>query len=90
MLEPTDDNLTPSTDQASIHHNGEPGETDKQFEVPNEIVSAGEPTNTPRDDSPESLDEEIAQGADRENIDPHHSITRPAIDNIDEEEHGVN
>lgn len=82
-------NLVPSTDQDSIHMNGEPGATDKNFDVPDDMALAGNSTVEPRDDSPESLDEEITQGANREDIDPHHSIDRPAIDNIDKEEHGV-
>jgi len=85
----TDDNLIPSQDQDSIHHNGEPGATNTQFDVPEELAAQGHDTNAARDDSPESIDEEITQGANREDIDPHHSIDRPVIDTIDEEEHGV-
>jgi hypothetical protein len=84
-----DDGLLPSMDQTSPSSRFEPGITDKEMDVPEELVNAGQPTNGPEDDSPESLDEEITQGANREDIDPDHSYDRPAIDNIDEEENGV-
>jgi hypothetical protein len=85
-----DDGLSPSMDQTSLNSHSEPGITDEEMNVPEELVSAGQPANAPEDDSPESLDEEIAQGANREDIDPDHSYDRPAIENIDEEENGVN
>jgi hypothetical protein len=57
--------------------------------VPEDMVRAGHDTNMPQADSPESLDQEIAEGADRMRIDPQHSIIRPEIDNIDDEANGA-
>ena len=58
-------------------------------QVPEDLAKAGHDTTIPQADSPESLDQEIAEGANREDIDPQHSIDRPAIDNIDEETNGA-
>jgi hypothetical protein len=59
---------------------------DKPTPVPQDIIAAGHDTNEPQADSPESLDQDIAQGANREHIDPHHSYDRPAIDNTGNED----
>lgn len=85
----TDDNIVPTSDTTPLDLQSEPGDTSPKT-VPADIQAAGHSTNEPRDDSPESLDEEITQGADRERIDPDHSYDRPAVDTIDNEENGVN
>jgi hypothetical protein len=64
-------------------------QSDDYTPVPQDLAELGNSTNIPRDDSPESLDEEISKGANREDIDPHHSYDRPAVDSIDKEENGV-
>jgi hypothetical protein len=58
--------------------------------VPEDEIAAGHDSNDPQDNaSPESLDEEISQGANREDIDSQHSFDRPAVDTIDKEELGA-
>lgn len=86
---PDDDKLVPSQDISSLNQQPEPGTTGQYMSVPEDIASAGHDTTTPYPDSPESLDQEITEGANREAIDPHHSFDRPAVDSVDEEEHGV-
>lgn len=47
-------------------------------QVPQDQVEAGHSTNMPRPGgAPESLDDDLSRGSDREKVDPHHSITRP-------------
>lgn len=79
----------PSLGHTPVSQQDEPGKTNVRMQVPQDMINVGRNDNIPRDDSPESLDQEITQGARREDIDPQHSIDRPAIKNIDEEEHGV-
>ncbi|HSX32468.1 MAG TPA: hypothetical protein VLF43_04340 [Candidatus Saccharimonadales bacterium] len=67
----------------------QPSDDDAAIPVPQDLVQAGHDTNEPQADSPESLDAEIAEGANREDIDPHHSIDRPSVDTIDEEAQGA-
>lgn len=84
-------NLNPSLDESSPNQKPEPGVTNQDHTVPHDALEAGHDTDLPQtSDSPESLDKEITDGANRENIDPHHSITRPSLDTIDKEENGVN
>lgn len=73
----TDDNLTPLDDTTPSTPDIPVAPIDNQA-VPTDQVIAGHDTNEPPADSPESLDQEINQGAERENIDPHHSFDRPA------------
>lgn len=80
-----DENVNPSSDESQLNSPNEPGSTNTRFEVPSELANAGSDTNIPHADSPESIDEEISQGANREDIDPHHSITRPEdMENVKE------
>lgn len=89
MNDVDDDNLIPSTDQTSLNARQEPGVTGTSMSVPQDLADEGHDTNEPQPDSPESLDQEITDGANREDIDPDHSYDRPAVDTIDEEENGV-
>jgi len=58
--------------------------------VPEDEIAAGHDGNDPQDTaSPESLDEEISQGTNREDIDPQHSFDRLAVDTIDKEQLGA-
>lgn len=82
--------VTQPADQTPLPLQEEPGATNQRMDIPDEQVLAGHDTNLPRDDSPESLDQDISEGANREQIDPDHSIVRPDVDSIDKEEHGVN
>jgi hypothetical protein len=84
-----DDRLSPSTDTTAPNNRPEPGITNTEMKVPEDQRKAGHPTNDRENDSPESLDEDLSQGTDREEIDPDHSYDRPAIESIDKEEHGV-
>jgi hypothetical protein len=85
-----DDSLLPTADTTSVNAQSLPVMPQGNIPVPQDMVNAGHPTNEPRDDSPESLDEEITQGANREDIDPDHSYDRPAgVNSIDPVENGA-
>ena len=89
-MTPATTDWCPPRDSTSPNARPEPGSHDEQ-PVPADLTNVGHDTaTTTDDDSPESLDEDITQGANREDIDPHHSYDRPAVDTIDEEENGVN
>lgn len=78
----TAQDLTPSEAQPPLTARDEPGTTNKTFEVPQDVANAGQATNLPEPDSPESLDQDLSQGTNREDIDPQHSYDRPQdIDN---------
>jgi hypothetical protein len=70
-----DDNLTPSPRTVSPQGQSFPDSLGKTIGVPQDQVNAGDNNAIPRDvDSPESLDEALTQGDDRDKIDPHHSV----------------
>jgi len=86
----TDDDMVPTTDRRPLNNLTDPDALNKKFAVPQELVQAGHPTNAPRDDSPESLDEDLTLGTNREDIDPQHSIIRPAgVETLDEDALGA-
>jgi hypothetical protein len=73
-------------DMLSLTQKPEPGKTNVRILVPQDLVYSGRNTiELAHNDSPESLDEDITNGTDRERIDPHHSIIRPAVSTIDKE-----
>jgi hypothetical protein len=86
-----DEDLNPSMSQAPTNNQTEPGTTNQDMPVPEDEKNAGHDTNLPRTfDSPESLDQELSEGANREDIDPDHSMPRPeGVDSIDKEENGA-
>jgi hypothetical protein len=86
-----DDDLNPSNNQAPLNAQPEPGTTNENMQVPQDQAHAGSDTDLPSTfDSPESLDQELREGANREDIDPDHSQPRPeGIDTIDQEENGA-
>jgi hypothetical protein len=84
-----DHDLTPSIDTSALNTRPEPGATNVVFPVPTDMVNAGHSTNEPQADSPESLDQAISEGLNREEVDQEHTIVRPAIDTIDKEENGA-
>jgi hypothetical protein len=87
---PDDESLSPSPVVQPTSLNPEPGQTNTAMQVPQDIAQAGHDTNEPHADSPESLDQELAEGGNREQIDPHHSIVRPeGVDTIDQEANGA-
>jgi hypothetical protein len=73
----------------SLNMQEEPLQPNTTFAVPTDLADAGRDTTIPQADSPESLDQEIAEGADRGSIDPDHTTVRPAINNIDKEQNGA-
>jgi hypothetical protein len=70
-----DDSQKPSPTTVPPQGQAFPDSIGKSIPVPQDQVNAGNNNTIPREvDSPESLDEEITQGADRERIDPQHSV----------------
>jgi hypothetical protein len=67
-------NLIPSDDTQVPNQQSIPAVPDDNIAVPQDMAVAGHDTNEPQADSPESLDQELNQGADRQNIDPSHSF----------------
>lgn len=65
-----DKGLLPTTDQTPLNNRPEPGVTDKVIQVPQDELNAGHDTNEPRDDSPESLDEELSKDPSRKDVEP--------------------
>jgi hypothetical protein len=85
-----DENLLPTNETSTPEQQNEPGQTNRDFAVPEEQRNAGNDTNIEQDDSPETLDQELSEGVNREDIDPHHSIPRPeGVDTLDKEEYGA-
>lgn len=79
-----DEELTPSSQALSPRHQSFPGSIGKKIAVPEEIINAGRPTDLPRDvDSPETLDEDLSQTSDIEDID---KLNIPAYTGKDDDE----
>jgi hypothetical protein len=70
------DSLSPSAETTPPHQQSLPSTSDEDIPVPEDVTRAGHDTNESQADSPESLDQDISEGTDRERIDPHHSATR--------------
>lgn len=71
-----DDTRLPSQNDEPITLRPEPATTGETYAVPTDMVQAGNTGPVLENDSPETLDEEISKGANREDIDPDHSYDR--------------
>ena len=60
--------------------------TGKVMRVPEDLLALSRDTDIPLADSPESLDHDLAIGANREKIDPDHSTDKPASTTTDQME----
>lgn len=77
MNYPDDDTLLPSQHQVPPSLQDEPHAPTEPTAVPEDLKKTGHDTNeSAAIDSPESLDQDISDGSDRERIDPHHSSPR--------------
>jgi hypothetical protein len=76
-----DHNLIPSAHQADpLDQQAEPGQTNQPIAVPQAAAQAGHDTNEPQADSPESLDQDIQEGAERTQLNPDDNMFRPGTE----------
>lgn len=81
------DDLIPSSDAIPPQQQPYPDSIGKKIAVPEEIVNAGRSTDLPREfDSPETLDADLANDSDIEDID---KLNVPAYTGEDDDEKGA-